>query len=354
MTGNDLPDFTFDIGEYPAIEQEEVKKEEQKPVPAQVDTATPPPVVETPPPVVTGQPPVEPVVQNQPGEAVSEEEASYYKGLLGFWKDEGLVNYEGEFDGSKERFAEILRQQRLSEQEAIQAGIIDAIPEQAQALVEYILTEGEALSIEKLKGFLELESEVQSIPEITNDEAAKAYLLNKFAKIHNQSMAEKFVEALEDEDNLVFTAKAEIEKDKANVAGIEQQRIEQAKLERAQRQQEQEQFASSLNTELRSLGWKSDIQKAVYDDIFSGAVRDKTASLAKYPKALLKVTNYLRFLDPKTGDIDETAFAKAAFSDAAKELKSTIERNFSRSGVFGGGDVVERREDKNAQYEYAD
>lgn len=354
MADNDLPVFEFDIGDIPTTEKS-VETEVQE----QVDVDT------TQPEEVEGQP-----EDNFAAEAVfaqsdepedtgavedEPEDAAYYKSLLGFWKDEGLLDYDGEFNGTKEQFAEILKNQRLQEQEMVQTGIIEAMPDYAKGLVEYILTEGEALSHSKLKEFLDIGEQQSSIPTVDTEESAKAYLLDKFSKVHNQSMAEKFVEALEDDGNLVETAQAELDKDKARLAELEKKKIEESKQTKAQREAAAAKFQENLTAELRNTGWNKEIQQQVYADIFNGELKRKTAELVNYPKALAKVTNYLRFLDPKTGDIDESAFAKTAFSGAAKSLKDTIEKHFSRSDAFAsGGSVRQNKKDKNETFVFAE
>lgn len=351
MADNDLPVFEFDIGDIPTTE-EAVETEVQE----QVDNSQPEEVEEQPENNFTeeavfedAKPEDADTVEDEP------EDAEYYKSLLGFWKDEGLLNYDGEFNGTKEQFAEILKNQRLQEQEMVQEGIIEAMPDYAKGLVEYILTEGDALSHSKLKEFLDIGEQQSSIPTVDSEETAKAYLLEKFTKVHNQSMAEKFVEALEDDGNLVETAQSELEKDKAALATLEKNKIEESKQTKAQRQAAAAQFQQNLTSELQNTGWNKEIQQQVYADIFNGELKRKTAELVNYPKALAKVTNYLRFLDPKTGDIDESAFAKTAFSGAAKNLKDSIEKHFSRSDAFAsGGSVRQKKKDKNETFVFAE
>lgn len=298
----------------------------------------------------------EQVEQSEEQENVPEN-AEHFKALLSFYKDEGLVDFEDDaFDGTKEKFAEILRQQRVKEQEMIQNSIIEAMPEEAQTIVEYILTEGADLTPSKLKSFLDVAEQSNTVPEIKDDSSAKAYLLEKYAKLHgDQTIAEKFVETLEDDGKLLDRAKTELDKDKEEAKKLAEAKIAESKQSKAQREQAQRQFQENLTKELQNTGWKPEVQQAVYNEIFSGNLKEKTSSIVNYPKALAKLTNYMRYFDPKTGDIDEEAFAKIAYSNAARNLKDTIDRHFSQSGAFGGGTVkTKKKNDNNVQYEFVD
>lgn len=347
-----LPEFTFDLGDLPenepATTQEENKSAEEV-QPQDVETTD---IPETPVEAQAEQTQDEPAEEAAQNEQIDEEQAERFRSLLGFWKDEGLLNYDGEFKGTKEEFAEILRQQRIADQEAVADAVIGAVPEYAQGLVEYILSEGDTLTMDKLKEFLDISSNAASLPKVETEDSAKAYLMSKYEKLHGKDMATTFIEALEDNGTLVNTAKSELDKDKAEAERIEKQRIEEAKMTKAQRAQAAEQFQQMLATELKATGWKNDVQQAAYNEIYSGNLKNKTAGIVQHPKALIKLANYLRFYDPKTGDINEEAFAKHSFSGAAKQLKDNIDKHFSKSGAFGGGTPTPRKNDKDVQYEF--
>ena len=160
---NGLPEFTFDLGELDT-QEEQTQQEEQDIQTPEISEA---PEEET--PAVTQ-------------EEVPDDADESLVGLYNFWKEEGLLEHDGEFKGSKAEFAEILRQQRLAEQEAIQESIVNAMPEFAQSLVEYILPEGDTLTVDNLKEFLSISD--TKIPEITTEAQARHYLIDKFTKLH--------------------------------------------------------------------------------------------------------------------------------------------------------------------------
>lgn len=359
MTGNDLPVWDFDIGDIPTVEQDsnqddievkhEVKEPDVKPEPEVKDDKE-----EDKFEIKQGNP-YEVEAQQEPEEDTSKGGDERYKSLYSFYKDEGLITIEDEFDGSKEAFAEILKKQRFAEQEAFQTQVVEAMPEYAQNLVEYILTEGDTLTVSKLKEFLDISEQAGSLPDIGTDEnKAKEYLIDKFSKLHGADMAKKFVEALEDDGDLLDKATAELERDKEELAKAERAKVEQSKQAKLKQQQAQADFAKSLETELKSTGWKPEVQQNVYNEIFSQNLRQKTSGIVQHPKALIKLANYLRYYDPATGDIDETAFAKTAYSGAAKDLKSNIEKHFNKSDAFGGGTVATRKQDKNETFVFAE
>lgn len=358
MTGNDLPVWDFDIGDIPTTEQDDSQEAKKvQPEVKEPQKETEPEDKEPEFEIKQGNPyDVESVPEDADADDTPQPENSNYLSLYNFYKEEGLITVEDEFDGSKEQFAEILKKQRIAEQEAFQTQVVEAMPEYAQNLVEYILTEGNTLTTDKLKSFLDISEQVNSLPDIGTDEAkAKEYLTAKFSKLHGEDMAKKFVEALEDDGDLLDKATAELEKDKAELVKAEKSKVEEAKQSKLQQQQAQVEFAKSLETELKATGWKPEVQQNVYNEIFSQSLRQKTSGIIQHPKALIKLANYLRYYDPKTGDIDESAFAKTAYSGAAKNLKDTIEKHFNKSDAFGsGGTVKTRKQDKNETFVFAE
>lgn len=344
-TPHGLPEFTFDLGDLPeqpeAVQEETVVEEDQpQETPETIDNDEPV-EVETP--------------RVEEEEEALPEDIQNYKSLLGFYKDEGLINYDGEIT-SKEQFADILRQQRLAEQEAVADALIEAVPEYAQGLMEYLLTEGDSLTMDKIKSFLDIAESGTKDINVEDESTAKQYLKEKFSKIHGEQMASTFIEALEDNGNLISTAQTELEKEKSEAANTQKAKIAESKAEKQAREEQQKVFQQTLVNELKSTGWKAEVQNETLNEIFSGNLRAKTSTIVNHPKALAKLANYMRFFDPKTGDIDEKAFANTAFSSAAKKLKDNIDAHFSRSGAFGGGSggTEKRTSNKDVQYEFVD
>lgn len=351
-----LPEFTFDLGELPGqnptSNQEEPNTQEETPK----EEPQEPEIKQD----LEFEKKIEEQIK-QPIQAPKEEPETSgderYKALYNFWKEEGLINHDGEFTGTKEEFGEILRQQRIAEQEAIQEAVIGAVPEYAQNLIEYILTEGDQLSLSKLQDYLGTASKAEAVPEISTEAQAKSFLLQEYEEVlGGKELAEKFVETLEDDGELIPRAQAKREEKLAKKQEFEKQRIAESKQQKAARLQAQQQFQENLAKELQSTGWKQDVQKEVYNEIFSQSLRVKTSSIVQHPKALIKLANYLRYYDPNTGDIDEKAFANVAYSSAAKELKDRIEKHFGRSDAFGSSRIEEakRSSGKNVQYEFVD
>lgn len=350
-----LPEFTFDLGELSGQNPEPQPEDESK----QEGVVDEPEVKEPQEPEIKQDLEFEKKVQQQVTQEPEPEDNTgdeRYKALYNFWKEEGLINHDGEFTGTKEEFGEILRQQRIAEQEAIQEAVIGAVPEYAQNLIEYILTEGDQLSLAKLQDYLGTASKVEVVPEISTEAQAKSFLLQEYEQIlGGKDLAEKFVETLEDDGELIPRAQAKREEKLAQKQEFEKQKVEESKVEKARRLQAQQAFQQNLTEELGKTGWKSDVQQEVYNEIFSQNLRAKTSQIVQHPKALIKLANYLRYYDPKSGDIDEKAFANVAYSSAAKELKDRIEKHFGKSDAFGGSRIEEKKKpSKDVKYEFFD
>jgi len=350
-----LPEFEFAVEEVPVPNEQEAKQEE---APAKEQEEQPQEEAQE----QAVQQPVEDAtfVETQDTEdteepEVDEETSEYYTGLLNFYKEEGLVNYEeDDFDGSPEKFAEIIKNQRELERQQLEESLVNAVPEFGQSIMEYLLAEGDNLTVDKMKEFLDLK-EQSAVPEIDSEDKAKEYLRSKYSKIHNEKVTERLLETLEDDEALLETAKSEQEKEKEALAKAEKSRIEQSKEQRAKAEEQRKEFFNSLTEEIKSTGWKPELQQTVYNDIVNQGLRQKTQSIVQHPKALIKLAHYLSYYDPKSGDIDESAFEKAAGSKVTKTIKNSLEKSFGRSGAYGGRTPgTKKKTGKKVNYTFAD
>lgn len=329
---NNLPEFEFSLEEEFPVD---TPKEE-------VETTDEPTENSTDEPITQGDP-------FEVAETVTEETTEgteHYKALLEFYKDKGLVNYD-EYDGSVEKFEEILTNNINNYYEQVENEIIGAAPDEAKSVMEYILAKGADFKREDLSQFL-----TSSVPEEFDDNSAKNYLLSIYTDKLGKSKAEKLIEALEDDGNLVEEAKTEAEQTRAKLKEQEQAIVQQTKEQKAQAKARQMEFKQNLSKELESFKWPKEIKDNVINDLYSGQVQAKTKEIVKYPKALLQLTNYLRYLDPKTGEINEEQFAKQSYSKAASKLKSDLDKHF-RSSAFSKGTTKQDKQDNNVQYEFA-
>lgn len=354
---NGLPEFNFVMDDLPELTQKEpvvespeqeepVKEQDELEIKKKEDAVEP--VVET-----TQEPEVPEVPQTdvEPEEELTLDQERL-KALYTYHKEQGHISHEGEFDGSLEQWDEILRSQPYADKERVEKTILEAMPDTVKDLVEFALNQGEGITKEQLKEFLNITE--TSVPEVTTEEQAKSYLLSKYTSVHGEDTAARFVEALEDSEALLSTATKEIEKEKEQISKQSQVKLEQSREQKLEREKNKREFETKLNNELANTNWSNTVKKAVWDEIYSQSLRTKTSQIGNYPKALIQLANYMRFFDPKTGEINEDEFTKSGKSTAAKELKDNLERTFGKSAGFGSNTTVtKKKEDKNINYTFA-
>lgn len=284
----------------------------------------------------------------------TEEDSDYYTNLYSFYKDKGLINHDGEFDGKPETFEKILEDNITNYYQQVEDEIVGAVSDEGKAVMEFILAQGDSFSKDQLLEFIN-ETKGSTVPTEFNDDTARNYLIKHYEKTLGKDNAERFVETLEDDDKLVETANSVVEKAKEQIKQTEKEKVQAAKEAREARKKQQEQFQQTLASKLQETKWDKEIQKNVYNEVFSGNLRAKTQEIVKHPEALIQFANYMQYFDPKTGKIDEEAFASKTFSKAANKVKSSIERHFRKSDAHNSGSTGRtKKSDRNVKYEFFD
>jgi hypothetical protein len=279
-----------------------------------------------------------------------------YKALLEFYRDEGLIEFEGEFKGGPDDFAQLLRAQREKDISVAADNLISAIPEYAQELVELILTKQDRVTKEEITEFFGLMEQADSIPDKFDEDKAESYLIDKYIRtLKSKDKAEKYVNMLKFDGELIDTAVKEAEADREEAKAIQQQRVEQERLSQEALKAKAAEYQQALIEEATSLPWKDTLKQEAVQFIYNQGLRSATQEVVNHPKALLKLANYLMHFDPKTGDIDEELYQKQTFSKAAKKLKNDIESRFFKSDAMSTGRSRDSdKEDKNVKFVFAD
>jgi hypothetical protein len=136
----------------------------------------------------------------EPENTLDEQTQAHYQSLVNFYKDEGLVQLDEENPvkiKSKEDFANILREQRIKERQALEENLISNTPEYGQDIMEYLLTEGNQLTVDKLKSFLDIKETTEQ-PIVETEEEAREYLKNIYTTQHDEDTALVILDGLED------------------------------------------------------------------------------------------------------------------------------------------------------------
>jgi len=220
MEENKLPEFEFGMEEViPGQDTQETPKEEIKETIEEPEQITEEPVIQQGDPFE---------VETEDGAEPESEDSEYLKSLYSFYKDKGLLNHEGDFNGTAEEFENILQENIASYYNQVEQELIDAVPDEGKSVMEYILSEGDGFSVDKLNEFLSNRDTV--VPTEFNEDSARSFLINHYTdKLGNKANAERFVDTLEDDGKLVDSAKDITEQLKQQQSELEKQKIEEAK-----------------------------------------------------------------------------------------------------------------------------
>ena len=279
-----------------------------------------------------------------------------YASLAEFYREEGLLNFEGEFAGGADEFAQILKAQREADAQQAALNLIGAAPEYAQTLMEYILSNGDRLTKHDLVEFFDMVDAEDKVPSDFDEDTAEVFLIERYTEtLKSKDKARKYVDMLKFDGELIDTASKEAEEERGKIKEMQQQKVQASKEQDILKQRQAAAYQQELLKKAGELPWSPAAKQQAVEFIYNQGLQQATQDIVNHPAALLKLANYLRHFNPETGDIDEEAYRKQAFSKAAKQLKNTIESRFLRSDAMASGRVEQkRRDDKNVQFEFAD
>lgn len=279
-----------------------------------------------------------------------------YASLAEFYREEGLLNFEGEFAGGADEFAQMLKAQREADAQQAALNLIGAAPEYAQTLMEYILSNGDRLTKQDLVEFFDMVDTEANVPIDFDEDTAEAFLVERYTEtLKSKDKARKYVDMLKFDGELIDTASKEAEEERGKIKQMQQQKVQASKEQEVVKQQQAAAYQQELLKKAGELPWSAAAKQQAVEFIYNQGLQKATQEIVNHPAALLKLSNYLKYFDPETGDINEEAYRKQAFSKAAKQLKNTIESRFLRSDAMASGRVEQkRRDDKNVQFEFAD
>lgn len=265
----------------------------------------------------------------------------------GWW-----IEGDEKFKGSVEEVNEFFE----SFPQRVLGGLMNSMPKSLKNVIQYGYNKGDQLTNEDLVNFFK-ETNTVELDKIDISDVAgqKAYLIVKEIEAGKEREdAEDLVDLWEDKGKLEERAKKVYEQEKAEKEKLANDKIQQAVIEKADRQANHEKFVKSLRKTVSETKWNKKVQIEVLNEIFQGNLNKKSKIISKYPKALIQLTNYLRYLDEEKGEINEDAYRKQAFSESAKSVKSGIEKNFSN--ITKAAAIINKQDNSNKkeEFEFAD
>lgn len=134
------------------------------------------------------------------------------------------------------------------------------------------------------------------------------------------------LDALEEDDVLIEEAKEEASKTKSTKT---EQLIANKENENIAKEQAATQFVQKVSEELDALGWKPTRATKVKEVLSNNNLSTLLNTTVKNPKGIIKLADFLSYVDPKTGDVDYTAFMKHSETSANTAFKNRIENAVS-------------------------
>lgn len=253
--------------------------------------------------------------EDQNTEVTEETDESAYA-LFKTLKEKNIIPYnEGEEIKSWEKLEE-----RLGEiPTIITQSIIDEAPEHTKQLFKYAFTKGQELTKEDLKTFINTYLDDVSDKTIETNDQAREVLKKVYSE---QGMRDKAINAaldvLEDDEELIEEAK------KYSKQNNSDKLIDNAVKEKQDKLKADEQFVKDIQTNLKELNWKPERMNIINKELSSNTLNNKITEVAKDPKNLIQLANFLSYYDSKSKQFDFKSFVEQTFSKEANNLKNSI------------------------------
>lgn len=236
----------------------------------------------------------------------------------------GMLPKDEEFDGTFDKLEEYFRD---IPNRAVNA-LVEQMPENGQAFLQYLFAKGENLTDNDLKDFISTYIDSGSSPEINtgNLEEVKSFILEDYQSKMSKVAAQAAVDALEDEDEDGTALKAELDRIQKNQkespaykAKLQEAEAEKRKIEKAQKE-----FVSSVAKTIEDKNWKEARKNLVKNSLRGNNISNTLNAVMNDPDAFVELANILTYYDSKTNTFDFKAFAAQAGSSEVRKKKDNI------------------------------
>jgi hypothetical protein len=301
------------------------------------------------------KPEVEPQSDDEPTSEEKPEETGdpLARGIYQTMVDRGYIKGSEEFKGSMEEIDELFTNLPT----VVFNATFQEYPDDFQKLLAYGWEKGTDVTVEDLAGFFKDYIKETISPDsidISTETTAMDFVVKELVATGDYDLedATMLAEKWQDKDQLLTKAEKfktrkleSVNKDAdAALADIRSQNEEKRKKDLAK--------AKSVKEAIESTPWNNQRKQVVFDDLFSDGFKNKSQKISENPKALVQLANYMSFFNEETGEIDETAYKKQAFSKEAKKIKSDIEKNFG-SVSFAKSSTVQQSKNADEEWEFA-
>lgn len=207
--------------------------------------------------------------------------------------------------------------------QAVLNSVVESLPDLSKDVVKFVATAGQNITKDELKDFFV--SYFQDIEDVTLDsnDNARDYLEDIYKKAGMRPKSiQSALDALEDDDELIATAKEEYEKNKQIKS---RQMIEQKDQENKLIQQQQKEFMSNIQKELTTSGWKQERVQKISSVLSGDSFSNKMKEIVSNPKSLVQLADLLTYYE--NGEFNLEHLKKQVETKTANSLKDALKKN---------------------------
>lgn len=268
------------------------------------------------------------------------DEQLYAKNHFEFMKEQGYLNLpeDYEFDGDLYKAYQAdfeYRQQQLTD------SIIQSIPEEARAAIEYSLNGGN-----DVKQFAEILSGKQTMSSINleDEDQVERFMVQHY---RDKGIEEKYVkgiiEGMKDEDSLFDEAEKIYSEKKQAIEAQEKELLQKQKEQVQAAKQQQQEYVTNLEQELQQAQWTPQGKEFIKKEIYEGKTVQKLQHiLSADPSSFLQLARFIAAYDPETGFkniVDK--------KEKSKATKETMNNFFQKAASQRRGSSKGNKTNKN-------
>ena len=232
-----------------------------------------------------------------------------------------------------------------------------ALPEITQNLARFAYAKGEDVKPEDLIEFFNKVNPTNTNNiDLESEDSQRSYLLKHLTSVqgHDEESANELIEMWDSKEKLAEKAKFFFDKQTSKKSETASKLIKNAEQEKEEKKERVKEFKTSLLSAIDSTGWSAKRKKIIQNEIFTGELNKKSKEIHKYPEAMVQLADFMNYFDPKTGKFNLEAYQKQESSESVKQVKSTLEKHFSKSPFSTQSKKVdEKNKNESANYEFA-
>lgn len=242
--------------------------------------------------------------------------------IYSYLTESNFIDEKEGFKGKPEELEEILEQLPTT----LFDSALQEVHTDGQDLLNYAFKLGKDASIEKLKAFFDTYINQDSF-NIEEEEGAYEYLKSRLSQtglFKTEAKLIKHLEDLQEDDELIETAKELRQKEEAELATAKKAELERIEAEKQNAIKETQAFYNTITEQVKTLNWDNTRKSQVLKNINPNEVARKNQLIVKSPMALIQLADIYSRFDEKTGIFDLTDYELKLDSKETKTKKDQI------------------------------